>query len=81
MFRRNSDYLRLMIGFILLVIGVGTYVFPEISYQKSKGSEAVLGSRQYDQGSLVVPDYLSITTAVLGSLIIISTLRYARRSR
>lgn len=81
MFRRNSDYLRLGIGILLLAAGAFTYFFPEISYQKAKGSGLFAGVKQFEQVTIVVPEYVSGPLAALGFIITISTLRYARRSR
>lgn len=80
MFRRSGDHLRFFAGVVIVLIGIITFIYPEISYKSAKTSDWIPSTRPtYEIKTIHVPEAASAALTLLGALMLYSVLKTKKR--
>ncbi len=80
MFRRGGDHLRFFAGIVIALIGIFTFIYPEISYKRAKTSDWAPSTRPvYEIKVIYVPEAASAALTVLGVIMLYSVLKSKKR--
>ncbi|MBI5970685.1 MAG: hypothetical protein HY884_05980, partial [Deltaproteobacteria bacterium] len=82
LFRRGGDHLRFFAGIVIVLIGIITFIYPEISYKSAKTSDWIPSTRPtYEIKTIYVPKAASVAGAVLGALMLYNVLKTKKGGR
>jgi len=80
LFRRGGDHLRFFAGIVIVLIGIITYIYPEISYKRAMTSDWIPSTRPtYEIKTIYVPKTASAALTILGALMLFNVLKFKKR--
>ncbi len=76
--RRRTDNIWLFFGIFLMLVGILTYLYPEVTYSSKKAS-GFIDTKRFTEKTIEIPVFVSIGSAALGAYLIFNGLRINKR--